>query len=203
MTTPQEAHWAGPEGDAYQTRNAQAKVGSIDANVMLFNKVLAAMPRHPESIIEFGAGSGNNLKALRCLLPNVAMAAVEINDEAANQIDCAAVWRGSLLDYPLGGPGYDLAFTKGVLIHVAPKDLPRAYAVLHAASRHSVLMVEYYSPKPRMIRYHGYDDRLWARDFAGEFLDTYPDMVLVSTGFAYHRDRYPQDDVTWFLMEKR
>ena len=39
---------------------------------------------------------------------------------------------------------------------------------------------------------------------AGEILDRYPSLQLVDYGFAYRRDpNFPQDDITWFLMEKR
>jgi hypothetical protein len=42
------------------------------------------------------------------------------------------------------------------------------------------------------------------RDFAGEIMDRFPDLRLVDYGFVYHRDpQFPQDDFTWFLMEKR
>ena len=31
----------------------------------------------------------------------------------------------------------------------------------------------------------------------------YPEMKLLDYGFIYRRDRdFPQDDMTWFLMEK-
>jgi hypothetical protein len=34
-------------------------------------------------------------------------------------------------------------------------------------------------------------------------LDAYPDLKLLDYGFVYHRDpAHPQDDVTWFLIEK-
>ncbi len=46
-------------------------------------------------------------------------------------------------------------------------------------------------------------NKLFKRDFAGEFLDIYKDIKLVDYGFVYHRDNcYPQDDITWFLLEK-
>ena len=53
------------------------------------------------------------------------------------------------------------------------------------------------------IAYRGHADRLNKRDFAGELLDTFPDLTLIDYGFAYHRDiAFPQDDITWFLMVK-
>jgi spore coat polysaccharide biosynthesis protein SpsF len=35
-------------------------------------------------------------------------------------------------------------------------------------------------------------------------MDQHPELALVDYGFAYRRDpNFPQDDVSWFLMEKR
>jgi spore coat polysaccharide biosynthesis protein SpsF len=33
-------------------------------------------------------------------------------------------------------------------------------------------------------------------------MDRYPDLKLIDYGFHYHRDRYPQDDITYFLLKK-
>jgi spore coat polysaccharide biosynthesis protein SpsF len=38
--------------------------------------------------------------------------------------------------------------------------------------------------------------------FAGEIMDRFEDLILVDYGFTWHRDEFPQDDITWFLMEK-
>jgi spore coat polysaccharide biosynthesis protein SpsF len=67
-----------------------------------------------------------------------------------------------------------------------------------------ILMGEYYNPSPTAIPYRGHADRLFKRDFAGELLDRFPDLRLIDYGFAYRRDpAFPQDDITWFLLEKR
>ena len=53
------------------------------------------------------------------------------------------------------------------------------------------------------IEYRGHKDRLFKRDFAGEFLKKYSDTKLIDYGFLYHLDsNFPQDDETWFLIEK-
>ena len=53
------------------------------------------------------------------------------------------------------------------------------------------------------VNYRGNSDRLFKRDFAGELMDRYP-LRLIAYGFSYHRDNYfPQDDSTWFLLEKK
>jgi hypothetical protein len=56
----------------------------------------------------------------------------------------------------------------------------------------------------RIIDDGNYDyERLYRPDFAGEKLDKYSNLKLIENGFAYHRDAaFPQDDITWFLMQK-
>ena len=55
-----------------------------------------------------------------------------------------------------------------------------------------------------MIDYRGHTDKLFKRDFAGELLDRHKDLRLMDYGFVYHGDpKFPQDDITWFLLEKR
>ncbi len=72
-----------------------------------------------------------------------------------------------------------------------------------SASRY-ILVAEYYNPQPTEIAYRGHSGRLFKRDFAGELMDRFPDLSLVDYGFVYRRDaNFPQDDLTWFLMEKK
>ncbi|MGH8240704.1 MAG: pseudaminic acid biosynthesis-associated methylase, partial [Steroidobacteraceae bacterium] len=98
----------------------------------------------------------------------------------------------------------DLVLIKGVLIHLNPEVLPVAYRKLHEAAGRWILICEYYNPTPIAVTYRGHADRLFKRDFAGEMLETFPDLHLVDYGFVYRRDPvFPQDDITWFLLEKK
>ena len=201
-STEQEAFWAGEFGDAYIGRNQQPAL--VAANTALFGKVLARCGE-VASVIELGANIGLNLVALRSLLPHARLRAVEINSNAIDQLrrlDGVDVVHGSLLQYEPMEPA-DLAFTKTVLIHVAPEDLPRAYDVLYRSARRYVLVAEYYHPVPTEVVYRGHTGRLFKRDFAGDLLGRYADLRLVDYGFVYRRDAFPQDDISWFLLEKR
>lgn len=204
----QEKLWMSSFGDEYQRRSP----GNVEANRVLFEHALDGLTIH--SAIEFGAGVGSNLVALRELLPNAHLSAVEINPVAVAEIrkkePGVQVHVTSIIGWttprdlePIEPPAWDLALTKGLLIHIAPVDLLSAYKAIHRATKRYVLLCEYYCPKPRMIPYRGNDDVLWARDFAGEMIDHFPDLRLVDYGWVYHRDPHPQDDLTWFLMEKR
>lgn len=203
----QEEYWKGQAGDEYQARNAGGRVSSVEANVELFKKVLMCAPaENIGSIIEFGAGIGNNLRAWRALIPTAKLNAVEINAKAAAQIPKdVATHVGTFLVPMPPGPAqvqYDMTMTKGALIHVAPEALPLAYDNLYRLSRRYILICEYYSPTPRTIPYRDRLEILYLRDFAGELMDKYPNLKLLGYGFAYRRDTFPQDDITCFLLEK-
>jgi pseudaminic acid biosynthesis-associated methylase len=199
--TDQEAFWAGEFGDAYTERNTGDNW--IAANTALLAQVLRRT-HDVQSVLEVGANIGLNLRALASLLPEVQMEALEINPKAVADLrrwGRCSVTEGSILDFqPVRT--FDLVFTKGVLIHINPEVLPAVYEKLVAASSRYVLVTEYYNPTPTAIPYRGHSERLFKRDFAGELIDRHS-LTLVDYGFVYHRDQhFPQDDLTWFLMEK-
>lgn len=201
--TEQEAFWAGDFGTDYIRRNQGDQL--LAANLAFFAKALSAL-QEAESCIEFGANIGMNLRALRLLYPRMRLAGIEINAEAAAELAKAIgednVHHGSILD--VTPPQCDLALIKGVLIHINPEVLPEVYDKLVATTRRWLLVAEYYNPSPVAIPYRDHADRLFKRDFAGEIMDRHPQMRLVDYGFAYRRDpQFPQDDITWFLLEKR
>lgn len=196
----QEQHWAGPSGDAYTDRNK----GRGAANAAFFSRALARATGI-SSVIEFGAGAGENMIALRNLLPEAELTGVEINTRAfkllQGRVDSAA--QGSMLEFRTGDKR-DLAFVKGVLIHIAPENIARAYEALYRASSRYVLAAEYYSPRREEVLYRGERGRLWKADFHGEITAQYPDLKLIDYGFVGRCDpMWPQDDVTWWLWEKR
>lgn len=202
--TEQEAFWAGGFGAEYIGRNMGSEM--LAANLALFSKALASA-NGLSSCIEFGANIGMNLKALQLLYPKQEQHAIEINLQAAAElgkvIPPANIHQASILDFAPERT-WDMALIKGVLIHINPDWLPQVYDALHRAAGRYLLVCEYYNPSPVQISYRGHHDRLFKRDFCGEILDRHTDLKLIDYGFAYHRDpNFPQDDITWFLMEKR
>jgi len=201
--TEQEKFWAGEFGDQYIDRNKSDQL--LAANLNFFSKTFARLGR-PASLVEFGANIGMNLKAIKLLFPAVSLYGIEINKKAASQlgnlIGPENVFNGSIFD-AVNIPKSDVALIRGVLIHINPEMLPLVYQKLYDASLRYILICEYYNPSPVAIPYRGHSDRLYKRDFAGEMLEKYPDLQLVDYGFSYKRDRaFPQDDITWFLLEK-
>ena len=202
METEQEAFWSGAFGDAYAERNQGAQL--LASRTHLLSNALKRAGT-VGSAAEFGSNIGLNLLALRHLIPDIELAAIEINAKAIDTLRTLKgvdVHHGSILHRHLTR-SYDLAFCSGVLIHIAPDALNRVYDNLYAASKRLILIAEYYNPQPVALPYRGHSERLFKRDFAGEMLDSFGDLRLVDYAFQYHRDPlFPADDMTWFLMEK-
>lgn len=202
MKTDQEKFWEGEFGDSYIERNQSEMLHA--ANLKFFASVLSRTGKI-DSVFEHGANIGMNFRALKSLLPNSEMGGVEINKEAYNQLKeliGAGAIHSSIFDF-MPSKEYDLSFIKGVLIHLNPDMLHVAYDKLYQTSKKYILIAEYYNPSPISINYRGHSDRLFKRDFAGEFLEKYTDCELVDYGFLYKGDlNFPQDDITWFLIKK-
>jgi pseudaminic acid biosynthesis-associated methylase len=200
--TEQEEFWAGEFGSKYISRNQRNQL--IDANVVLFKKILSAAPQ-VNSIIELGCNIGLNLQSLNRINEGFDLCGFEINETAsklASDLNIANIFTGTVLDKIESEKKYDLSFTKGVLIHINPDSLNLVYENLFNLSTRFIVVCEYYNPHPVVVSYRGNEDRLFKRDFAGELIDKY-NLRLIDYGFTYHRDNYfPQDDLTWFLLEK-
>ncbi len=202
--TEQEKFWAGDFGNEYISRNKSEEL--LASNLDFFSKAFNQIGR-PNSLIEFGANIGMNLRAINLLFPKINLFGIEINktasEELAKYLGKEKVFNGSIFDY-LPNQKCDVSLIKGVLIHINPDMLNDVYTKLYESSSKYILICEYYNPSPVTVNYRGHSDRLFKRDFAGEMLERYSDLKLVDYGFCYKRDQaFPQDDITWFLLEKK
>jgi spore coat polysaccharide biosynthesis protein SpsF len=198
----QEEFWTSTFGDLYSSRN-QSK-GLLDSNKAFFQRVLAGVQAPPKTFLELGSNVGMNYLAIKDVLPEVDFTGLEINREAFEELaktGCKAVL-GSIYDFETTDR-FDITFTKGVLIHINPERLNAVYDKLHKFSTDYILVAEYYNPVPVEVDYRGHTGKLFKRDFAGDLLDRFKDLKLVDYGFAYHRDAFPQDDISWFLLSKQ
>lgn len=203
FNTDQEAFWAGDFGNSYIERNNSEEL--LAANLHYFSRILEKRSEIGTTF-EVGCNIGMNTKALSLLLPKAQHHAVEINTTAADQCrqnnPKASVTTGSILNYEIDTK-FDLVFSKGVLIHLNPDSLVDVYKKMASMSQKYVLIGEYFNPSPVSIPYRGNDDKLFKRDFAGEFLQTNPEFSLLEYNFHYKgSNHFSQDDITWFLMEK-
>jgi len=201
--TEQEVFWAGEFGNEYIDRNTGPELNAKALSI--FVKILGRT-MNVHSFIEFGANRGINIQAIRQLIPGIELSAIEINQKAVKELEKHGgikIYHQSILDFT---PDYkrDFVLIKGVLSHINPEFLPQVYERLYETSNHYICLAEYYNPTPVEAPYRGHIGKLFKRDFAGDMLDKYNDLVLIDYGFAYRRDNvFPSGDGTWFLLEKR
>jgi spore coat polysaccharide biosynthesis protein SpsF len=195
----QEEFWAGEFGTGYIDRNSSEEW--VRSNKVFFARSLSGLSQSPGSILEIGSNIGLNMLALKDLYPQAELASVEINTEACTALASIVdqVFNQSIQEYD-PKEKFELVLIKGVLIHMNPDDLLSTYKKIAASSSKYVLIAEYYNPTPIAIDYRGHKDKLFKRDFAGEFLDANPTWRIQDYGFVYHKDQFPQDDLTWFLL---
>lgn len=188
--SPQEQFWSGEFGDAYTARNR------VDwrARIPFWHDMLKFTGAR--SVFEVGCGAGWNLSAIReTKLHHVELHGCEINDTAAHQAWTAGLWEIRLGACTLPLQGTELVFTAGLLIHVAPENLPALMKEIVAASTRWVIAVEYASDSEEMVEYRGHKDRLWKRPYGALYEAL--GMKILHTGDAVGFDR-----CTYWLMEK-
>jgi pseudaminic acid biosynthesis-associated methylase len=204
--TKQEILWSDDKWsrEYIQRNNSESLLAS---NIALFSQILSRTNHRVECVFEIGTNIGLNLDAIKALLPSALLSGIEISKEAYKEISKkdygSNILNESILNLSHGLGEYDLVFTKGVLIHLNPEYLMDVYEKIYNLSKKYILFVEYYNPSPVSIRYRDKEGMLFKRDFSREFLDLHPKCKLLDYGFVYRYDNnYPQDDATWFLMEK-
>jgi pseudaminic acid biosynthesis-associated methylase len=204
--SPQLEFWRGAFGDDYIERNPLNEA-TVRARVAMWMRILKPLEGRPlDSILEVGANIGVNLAALRQLTA-ARLYALEPNEKARAQlvagglVPAANALGGSADMIALDDGAVDLAFTSGVLIHIAPENLAAACREMHRVARRYIACVEYFSTAPEEIVYRGHAGRLFKRDFGGFWLDQFPDLRPLDYGFFWRRTT-GLDDLTWWLFEK-
>ncbi len=202
--TQQENFWAGEFGNEYVSRSQGEEI--INSNIDFFKKALKKT-ENIKTCIEFGSNIGLNIKALKKIYPDQEHHVIEINEKAVGYlkefISEDHIINDSIINFkPF--KKWDLVLIKGVLIHINPEMLSKIYLALVNSCNKYLLINEYYNPTPVSIDYRGHSERLYKRDFAGEILDSFPEMKLVDYGFLYDRDPIHKrvGSTNWFLLKK-
>jgi pseudaminic acid biosynthesis-associated methylase len=201
--TEQENFWEGQFGDQYTSRNS-SKI--LQKNNDIFFKKIFKGINNIFSVLELGCNIGNNLISLKKIYKKSSFTGVEINKEACKKIikrDSAINVINSSINNFKTKNKFDLVICKGVLIHIHPKQLKSIYKKIYNLSKKYILIAEYYSPTPVRLNYRGYKRKLFKSDFAGDLLSSYKKIKLLDYGFVYRYDKYPQDDINWFLLKNK
>lgn len=199
----QEIFWKGSFGKNYIERNKSKKLAK--ETDVFFERIFRKNKIKISSIIELGSNIGNNLKSLSKIFKKAELSAVEINEKACHELKKrnpkVNIINQSLISADVQSK-FDLVLTKGVLIHINPKQLNKVYEQINKISKKYILIAEYYNITPINVTYRGKKDKLFKRDFVGELIKRF-NYKIIDYGFVYRYDKFPQDDITWFLLKKK
>ena len=204
MSNAHVEFWKGEFGDSYVGRNNSDEL--LESNKIFFAQILEHVPG-VQTYLEIGANIGMNVQAISAIRPDLIGTAIEPNQTAHAQLSQLTrspkeAINASIQEFETS-QRWDLVFTKGVLIHVTPDDLVGVYKKMASLASRYVVIAECYNPSPVSLSYRGHAERLFKRDFAGEFLSVNHEFKLRQYRFVYRGDPIaPQDDVTWFLLER-
>jgi pseudaminic acid biosynthesis-associated methylase len=109
--------------------------------------------------------------------------------------------QGSAFDLPFKDGYFDLVFTSGVLIHIAPKDLLSAMKEIYRCTNKYIWGLEYYADKLTEINYRGHKGFLWKQDFAKLYLKKFNGLKLLKEKRLKYADNDNID--TMFLLKKK
>ena len=201
----QQKFWNESFGDVYRKNNS-----SFDD--ALQNKAWNSMFKNLDtqsidSILECGCNIGRNLITLQKMYPDKKYSLIELNKDsykiAVDNIKPIFSFNGPINESNFIKNSFDLTFTCGVLIHIAPYDLYKNIEKLYIYSKKYILLAEYFSRQMEPLIYHGEKNKLFKMDFGGFLLDNY-NVEIVDYGFLWGReyDKAGFDDITWWLFKK-
>jgi pseudaminic acid biosynthesis-associated methylase len=87
--------------------------------------------------------------------------------------------QGSVFDIPFKDSYFDLVYTSGVLIHIAPKDLKEAMQEIYRCTKKYIWGFEFYNQKHVEIIYRGNSNLHWKGDFVKLYIESLPGVELV------------------------
>lgn len=160
-TTEQIEIWKSDFGRAWVDRNCVDPVSRVDA----FRTMLNGLPIG--NVLEVGCAQGHNLIALSNVSSNYSLCGIEPNQYAIETAKGQGldVRNGNCFKIPFDNNAFDLVFTAGVLMHVAPEDLSEALTEISRVSRAYILVIEYRATADENPIYRGYDRLLYKRNY--------------------------------------
>lgn len=209
--TDQIRTWTSDFGRQYTDRNTYTPselddlycrnygITRTDVNLRFLN----AIPRGAR-ILEVGCNMGTQLLLLQ-QMGFTNLYGIEIQpyalDRAQERLPKAVLTEATAFAIPYPDVFFDLVFTSGVLIHIAPADLPTALREIHRSAKHWIWGFEYYAPEMTEVVYREHKSLLWKSDYAHLYLEQFPDLELV----CEERFRYVENDNldTAFLLRRK
>lgn len=209
--TDQIRTWSGDFGREYTDRNDHTPA-QLDQFYLatygvtrreLNGRFLRGIPKDA-SILEVGCNVGTQILLLK-EMGFLEISGVEIQsyalERAKKRLGKTGLLQASALSLPFPDRRFDMVFTSGVLIHIAPPELPVAMAEIHRCAKNWIWGMEYYAPQLTEINYRGNERLLWKTDYARLYLETFDDLELVKAERLHYSESENVDNM--FLLHRK
>ncbi len=187
--TEQEKFWTNSFGKEYTQRNLR----NIPEENEFYKKTygitreemdrffLGDIPR-TSKILEVGCNIGTKLQFLQ-KLGFEKLYGIEIQEDAVEIAKTHSkginIIQGSGFDLPFKDQYFDIVYTSGVLIHIAPTDILKMLDEIYRCSKSYIWGFEYFAEKYQEIEYRGNKSVLWKGNFPQMYCDRFPDLKLI------------------------
>jgi len=209
--TEQIKEWMGKFGKEYTDRNAltlnemdEMYIKKFGVSRTELNNLFIGELNRSTKILEVGSNIGNQLLLLQKMgFEN--LYGIEINSYAVefskSRTKNINIIQGSAFDIPFKDKYFDLVFTSGLLIHIAPSDIEIVMQEIHRCTKEYIWGFEYYADKHTEIVYRGKKNLLWKANFPRLYLDLFDDVELVKKKRLRYLNNENNIDVM-FLLRK-
>lgn len=212
-STEQQEFWKGEFGRQYTDRNTREHEAWNDfyrnlygkTKIQLNTEFIGHLPLD-SPILEVGCNTGQQLEALQ-RQGFTQLYGVELQwyavEKAKSLLQNINIIQGSGFDLPFKDRFFQVVCTNGVLIHIAPDDLPKIMGEMYRCSARYIMGFEYYAPQTTAINYRGNEGFLWKANYAQLFLDRFPDLRLVKTEMLPYLTETEKGNIDqMYLLEK-
>lgn len=155
-------------------------------------------------ILEVGCNMGTQLLLLREMrfgnLHGIDIQAYALA-KATLRLPGVELSQASALAIPYPDHYFDLVFTSGVLIHIAPHDLPLVMAEIHRCTKRWIWGLEYFATHMTEINYRGHGNLLWKADYARLYTDQFSDLETINEQRLLYLHEQNQDSM--FLLRQK
>lgn len=209
--TEQVHTWTGDFGREYTDRNEYSPLGLDEfyqqtygiTRRQLNEPFLQDVPKGAR-ILEVGCNMGTQLLILQ-EMGFTNLHAIEIQsyalEKARRRLSGVQLLQASVLAIPYPDAHFDLVFTSGVLIHIAPDDLSLALHEIHRCAKHWIWGFEYYAPEITEINYRGHKNLLWKADYSRIYMDCFADLEKIREQRLRYRQNENEDSM--FLLRRQ
>jgi len=193
-----EALLSGELGVQYTNRNSQTLPGAGEFHYSLCRRL------DVRRVLKVGCNVGLNLTRITAD-PGLKAWGIDLNwhaiSNARERLPGASFSLASAYHLPFRDKAFDLTFTSGVLIHIAPQLVSQVINEIHRTGARWIACGEYYSEQLTEVPYRGERGALHKLDFGRLFLERFPSLKLVDKGFLA-KETTGFDNLTFWLFEK-